>query len=1343
MIEISPINLNGQILPGTYTINLTKPDGTKTSKTSASLPIVFNNLPLIGLYAYDVHYVSNGGAGIAEYWGKGSTSLTNAVAIRRLTFKRYMPWVSGVSAVSSSVVPGGNVTLNITLVNKDTVSHQVQCQAEIANGATASKSLWTNSLTVPGNGGTNSCSIGFSNLTTTGQYSVRYWLKTVDAGNAITDHGGPVANVFRVSPTPPANQAATISSPTVAMPVKSPGNMVFSTQVTDAANGAGSYWVGASLLQNGVVIQDFAPRQVSGLVPGTPTTVNFNEALLSGIGGSATLKVALWDIHAKQIATNSTQVMITANGAPIDTYANAVFMRNTSLPAKLSVNFDNSDTEQWTVQQEAADYAYQEANRAVPTVTKTEIQSLVGPFVVGAPIAITAALTNTQRIWVNTYNTALAAYKNARAGKFSHMLYGYRDWYPKYDANNNLIGFDTAAAAGLKARQIPLGNRIPLILIHGWEGDIGSNNYIGMNEKKNMPEQYFQELLAFYEIGGSNDRVIPQAAKDFFNKYKIYLYHYPSFEHITYNGRILGEMIGRMPELRSYIESGKQIVIVAHSMGGLVARSFIEEHGINTTVQNGMTPDAAGDPAGRVIKKIPWVPTAGKILPGDAVVDTLITLATPHHGSPGAMKSWVDSAKLVGVIKKNLDTPGSKDLFWDDMDGVLGQKLSKCWVNIRSVSIPYVCDLTSFTSNDTYPLNGRSVYFWRNRASGPTGIDRFDKAHGEAQYLRAIPGQTGKDYENPNPWLTGLNNLFRQNRPRTRYITYGGAIRGQFLFNLVDTLNNGHFSFASTIMSRATQYMLNDSVVPTKSSLFDVVPNNWAASSPNLSKVLPPNGIPFVAQGQNDLHDYRFFFDYGHDKIRGGSGHLDTNGYGTQKVMHGPNSVPANYADNWIKQQYLIDYDRQAGVLGSTVPVLWSSRDRLKFEPLFLKIADDLSIAATMIAGVRSPVVTIIPTSGGTVTPAGTKRIAIGSAPISITATPSSGYQFKQWTISGSGSVAAPTSATTTLTVNGDVVVKAEFVPIPVANDAQAPSINIRSHTNNATIYGTTATKQITLVGSASDAGLGDNGVTSMTVQNAPVTGFVAVSSNRVAQWSQTVTLQPGANTFTITATDGKNNTVTQTISLNYVILTNSAQVIRLDTSALHVIEGHSASVGVSLTSPPAANVTVTVSKVPGGDPDLNTSTTSLIFTPTNWMSYQYVTISAAPDPDMLNGTATFKFSSLGLDPINLLTSEIDTTVANQPPAPTAPAISVKAGQSATTQVAPNDPNPGDTHTYAVTTAPLHGNAKVNTSGLVKYTANAGYAGTDSFVVTVTDQGGLSGSVTINVTVTAATGGPG
>jgi VCBS repeat-containing protein len=100
------------------------------------------------------------------------------------------------------------------------------------------------------------------------------------------------------------------------------------------------------------------------------------------------------------------------------------------------------------------------------------------------------------------------------------------------------------------------------------------------------------------------------------------------------------------------------------------------------------------------------------------------------------------------------------------------------------------------------------------------------------------------------------------------------------------------------------------------------------------------------------------------------------------------------------------------------------------------------------------------------------------------------------------------------------------------------------------------------------------------------------------------------------------------------------------------------------------------------------------------------------------------------------------TSSSNNAPVPTAPSIVTAKETAGSSQVRANDPDTGQTHTFALTTVPAHGNATVHATGLVTYTPAADFTGTDSLVVTVTDTGtpALSGTVTISVRVfTAAT----
>ena len=69
--------------------------------------------------------------------------------------------------------------------------------------------------------------------------------------------------------------------------------------------------------------------------------------------------------------------------------------------------------------------------------------------------------------------------------------------------------------------------------------------------------------------------------------------------------------------------------------------------------------------------------------------------------------------------------------------------------------------------------------------------------------------------------------------------------------------------------------------------------------------------------------------------------------------------------------------------------------------------------------------VTITAGEGGSVSPSGEKQV--GSTPVTIKATPNTGYVFDKWTVSGGATVASSTSATTTVTATATGTVTANF----------------------------------------------------------------------------------------------------------------------------------------------------------------------------------------------------------------------------------------------------------------------------------------------------------------------------
>src|SRR5690606_27407062 len=97
------------------------------------------------------------------------------------------------------------------------------------------------------------------------------------------------------------------------------------------------------------------------------------------------------------------------------------------------------------------------------------------------------------------------------------------------------------------------------------------------------------------------------------NKYKVYRYVYDHTKSITQNGTELAQFVN------NYDFAGKQIIVIAHSMGGLVAR-----YSLNYNQQFRSS------------------------------VGGLVTLATPHFGSPLADPSWA-YAELNSVEEEIYD----------------------------------------------------------------------------------------------------------------------------------------------------------------------------------------------------------------------------------------------------------------------------------------------------------------------------------------------------------------------------------------------------------------------------------------------------------------------------------------------------------------------------------------------------------------------------------------------------------------------------------------------------------------------------------------------------------------
>ena len=247
-------------------------------------------------------------------------------------------------------------------------------------------------------------------------------------------------------------------------------------------------------------------------------------------------------------------------------------------------------------------------------------------------------------------------------------------------------------------------NRTPLIFIHGW-------NAFGGHAAP-TPEGWDNLLTALYP---------PQNAPTVVrSRFKPYYFNYFSNDvSVSALGSALEQVIDAA-SADSFPDGlgSKPIVIVAHSMGGLVARSFMQEQTLTTGSYSGQL--------------------------GYSRVLNLLTLATPHNGSPLASVDAMD------------DVVGLRDVvpfeIWEgfaDCQGLRSTTLppSPLCPNMRSISIlqeptlfPNLSDLT-WDNHDsffnTHPEQWNDWLFhlnnlWRNLTNGNPAIGQTIIAYGNS-----------------------------------------------------------------------------------------------------------------------------------------------------------------------------------------------------------------------------------------------------------------------------------------------------------------------------------------------------------------------------------------------------------------------------------------------------------------------------------------------------------------------------------------------------------------------------------------------------------------------------------
>lgn len=210
---------------------------------------------------------------------------------------------------------------------------------------------------------------------------------------------------------------------------------------------------------------------------------------------------------------------------------------------------------------------------------------------------------------------------------------------------------------------VPLDDKIPLLLVHGWNPDPNGEPTGGL----------WVNIIKYIK----NDLELS-------SNYKPYCVKYWSN---TASVNELGRAFKIAMENANLHD--KRVVIIAHSMGGLVSRSFMNEQIYTDGV------------------------FANKNC-GDAV-RALITLGTPHHGSPLANKEARDEKAdfatklLLQAVEKyafnelSFDKPNRSDMLWDNFDNLFNYSTfsseQNIWLSELNKKTNYDAKTTCYIGN--------------------------------------------------------------------------------------------------------------------------------------------------------------------------------------------------------------------------------------------------------------------------------------------------------------------------------------------------------------------------------------------------------------------------------------------------------------------------------------------------------------------------------------------------------------------------------------------------------------------------------------------------------------------
>ncbi|MFC4777355.1 Ig-like domain-containing protein [Paenibacillus sp. GCM10023252] len=230
-------------------------------------------------------------------------------------------------------------------------------------------------------------------------------------------------------------------------------------------------------------------------------------------------------------------------------------------------------------------------------------------------------------------------------------------------------------------------------------------------------------------------------------------------------------------------------------------------------------------------------------------------------------------------------------------------------------------------------------------------------------------------------------------------------------------------------------------------------------------------------------------------------------------------------------------------------------------------------------------------------------------------------------------------------------------------------------------------------------------------LNSVPVNGTASVNPD--GTFSYTPNLEfVGTDSFTVVVTDPAGLTSVATVVISVIDQPPIAQSITLRTPENVPVNGV-----VSAVDPDGDPLTYTLNSLPSNGTVVLNPDGSFVYTPNPFFVGTNAFTVLVTDPNGLSAVASVIIEVFDLPPV---TQNIT--------------LSTPAATAIQGQVSATDPN-NDPLIFTLNSPALNGSAVVNPNGQFTYTPNAGFTGTDSFTVIVSDPAGLTAVSTITITV--------